>query len=256
MPPESPTGSRSPGFAGRIRAYTEATLSFLYPENCQVCRAARATHAAGYVCDECKSKIKFIEPPFCDRCGRPFEGAFTTRFECQNCRDLDLAFTSARSAAFAHEPLLDVIHQYKYNRAFWFEPFLADLLISRARVELENQWDFLIPIPLHPTREREREFNQAERLATCLSRVTNIPVNSNMLRRIRKTQSQTLLSRDERLINMKNAFALKNEQNLAGGKFVLIDDVFTTGATAGACAKALRAAGAEKVCVWTVARGL
>jgi ComF family protein len=208
------------------------------------------------VCDECKNKIKFIEPPYCDRCGRPFEGAITARFECQNCRDLDLAFTSARSAALAREPLLEMIHQYKYNRALWFEPLLADLLASRASIELESHWDFLVPIPLHPTREREREFNQAERLASCLSRVTRIPVHSNLLRRIRKTQSQTLLSRDERLINMKNAFAIKNGQKLNGGNFVLIDDVFTTGATAGACAKALRSAGAEKVCVWTVARGL
>ncbi len=243
-------------FSARLKGYVNAGLAFLYPECCQLCHSTRATSAEGYVCADCKKTIKLLEPPFCNRCGRPYEGAITNRFECENCRDLNLGFSSARSAALAREPLLDIIHQYKYNRAFWFESLLAELLISRAAPELGNNWDFLVPIPLHPTREREREFNQAERLAACLSRATGIPVYRRLLRRTRQTRSQTLLSRDERLINMKNAFALRNGEKLQGGKFVLIDDVFTTGATAGACAKVLRAADADEVCVWTVARGL
>jgi ComF family protein len=256
MQPDHASASGIAGLAARLEGYLNAGIAFLYPEYCQLCHSARATCAEGYVCADCKKTIKFLEPPFCNKCGRPYEGAITNRFECENCRDLTLSFSSARSAAIASEPLLDIIHQYKYNRAYWFETVLADLLVSHATSELGNNWDFLLPIPLHPTREREREFNQAERLAAHLSRATGIPVNRDLLRRTRQTRSQTLLSRDERLINMKNAFSMISGEKLRGGKIVLIDDVFTTGATAGACARVLRSAGADEVCVWTVARGV
>src|SRR5438552_1244346 len=82
-----------------------------------------------------------------------------------NCRDTELHFSSARSAVIANEVALDVIHRYKYSRALWFEPFLADLLIRAAAAELTHaKWDAIVPVPLHPTKERDREFNQAERL--------------------------------------------------------------------------------------------
>jgi ComF family protein len=103
---------------------------------------------------------------------------------------------------------------------------------------------------------REREFNQAERLAVHLSRATNIPANKKFLRRIQPTATQTLLSRERRAANMKNAFAVRPGTRLDKKRIVVVDDVFTTGATTNACAKALHGAGATEVCVWTVARGL
>lgn len=246
-----------PTYAARIRDFANGALGFLYPECCQICLKARSTPAEGFICPDCKTSIKLIEPPFCETCGRPYEGAITNRFECENCRQQKVDFTTARSAAAAQDVLLDIIHRYKYQRALWFEPVLTDLLISKAKPDLARQsWDFLVPIPLHPTRQREREFNQAERLARCLGKATGIAVQANLLRRTRLTTSQTLLSRDQRIVNVRNAFALDNREKLTGGRFVLIDDVFTTGATANACAKLLRAGGADEVCVWTVARGI
>ena len=108
------------------------------------------------------------EAPVCERCGRPYEGAITTAFECTNCRNLQLHFSSARSAVLAKGAVLEAIHRYKYNRALWFEPFLADLLIQAARHELQG-FASIVPVPLHRTKEREREFNQAARLAKRLS---------------------------------------------------------------------------------------
>ena len=107
-----------------------------------------------------------------------------------------------------------------------------------------------------PVKEREREFNQAERLARHLSAATKIPLNNKLLRRVSPTATQTLLTREQRAANMRGAFAVRAGMKLNGEKIVLIDDVFTTGATTSACAKALRQAGAGDVCVWTVARGL
>jgi ComF family protein len=116
--------------------------------------------------------------------------------------------------------------------------------------------DLLVPVPLYPAKKREREFNQAERLADRLGAATQIPVNQRLLRRVLPTRTQTHLNREERLANVRKAFAMRKGQRLNGERIVVVDDVFTTGATTGACARVLRAAGAGQVCVWTVARGV
>ncbi len=235
-----------------------AALAIVYPEVCQICRAERATVAEGYVCATCWRQVRFIRPPFCDRCGLPFAGELTTTFECTNCREMELHFSSARSAVAAGGMVLEIIHRYKYQRALWFEPFLADLLIREAAPVLRGAaWDWIVPVPLHPAKQREREFNQAERLARHLAAATNIPVNARLLQRIEPTLTQTRLTRPERAANVRRAFALqKAGLDLSGARIVVLDDVFTTGATTSACARALKQAGAAEVCVWTVARGL
>ena len=166
-------------------------------------------------------------------------------------------FRSARSAVVARGKVLEVIHRYKYQRALWFEPFLAELLVGQAARELHReQWDWIVPVPLHSAKEREREFNQAQRLAHHLSTATSIPAHNRLIRRILPTRTQTLLSRDERLENVNKAFALWPGGTLKDKRIVLVDDVMTTGATTNACARVLREAGAVEVCVWTVARGI
>lgn len=244
----------------RLRRFVEAGVALFYPERCRLCDEGRATAAEGYVCARCRSGrdgVRFIRPPLCERCGLPFDGAVSTRFECHNCRDQELHFSRARAAAVATGVVLEAIHRYKYHRALWHEPFLADLLTSRAVPELgRERWDWLIPIPLYPVRQREREFNQAERLARHLSVAAAIPLNVRLLRRVEPTQTQTRLTRAERTANMRQAFALRPGRSVRGQRIILVDDVLTTGATASACAKVLRAGGATEVCVWTVARGV
>jgi competence protein ComFC len=211
----------------------------------------------GFVCADCRRAVRFIAPPFCERCGLPFEGDITTAFECVNCRGMELHFRSARSAVASGGVVRKTIHGYKYQHALWFEPFLAGLLVRAAVPELDKEnWDLIVPVPLHPARKREREFNQAERLANRLGEATRIPVKTNLLRRVASTRTQTRLTRQERMDNVRNAFAMQRLQSLHGVNILLVDDVFTTGATTNACARVLRAAGAGDVCVWTVARGL
>ncbi|MBC8095294.1 MAG: ComF family protein [Akkermansiaceae bacterium] len=240
-----------------LKAAFNAALAFAFPEVCQICEAERATPAEGFVCSHCWGTVRFIKPPFCDRCGLPFQGEITSNFECTNCREMELHFRSARSAVTTGGPVLEAIHRYKYQRALWFENFLADLLIRQAEPELRaEKWDWLVPVPLYPTRQREREFNQAERLAQRLSAATRIPVNAALLKRVMPTRTQTQLTRHQRAANVRHAFVMRDPAKLGGARIVLLDDVFTTGATTSACARVLRQAGAGEVCVWTVARGL
>jgi len=243
--------------AAPLETWANAALAFIFPEVCQICGTQRATPTEGYVCSRCWTQVRFIRPPFCERCGLPFEGELTTPFECANCREMELYFSSARSAVAAWGMVLEIIHRYKYQRALWFENFLAGLLIREAGPALRAaQWDLIVPVPLHPAKRREREFNQAERLAARLGSATEIPVQARLLQRAFPTLTQTLLTREQRAANVRRAFTVRGRCRLNGERIVLVDDVFTTGATTSACARVLRAAGAGDVCVWTVARGL
>jgi ComF family protein len=168
---------------------------------------------------------------------------------------MELSFRWAQAAVVAEGVARQVIHQYKYHRALWLEPLFADLLRRTAPLVLQQEhWDMIVPVPLHPLKEREREFNQAQRLARLLSKQTQIPVNSKVLRRVEYTRTQTALNRTERVANVRHAFAVMNGLELTGRRVVLFDDVLTTGSTASACAKALKTAGVSDVCVWTLAR--
>jgi len=240
-----------------IKSWLATGLTFFYPDVCQTCGLESATAQEGYVGTRCWEKVRFIKPPFCDRCGLPFEGEIGAPFECSNCRDMELSFCSARAAVLVNGLVLDVIHRYKYQRALWFEVFLADLLQRQATSVLrQQQWDMIVPVPLFPLKKREREFNQAEHLAARLSKAVGVPLEASLLRRVEHTRTQTLLSRSERARNVRHAFRVRQASRLSGRRVVLVDDVLTTGATTSACAKVLKEAGAGEVCVWTVARGL
>ena len=243
--------------AAPIASCVEAGLAWFYPQVCQLCEAERATSAEGFVCRRCWTGVRFIKPPFCERCGLPYEGEITGPFECSNCRDLELHFSSARSAVAAKGVTLEIIHRFKYQRALWFEPFLVDLLCRAALPVLsEQKWDLVVPVPLHHAKEREREFNQAERVAIGLAQALQLPVRTELVRRVLPTRTQTQLTKIQRADNVRRAFVAGGGGNLRGERIILVDDVLTTGATTSACARVLQTLGAGEVCVWTVARGL
>lgn len=239
----------------RTRRWMDVVLGLIYPPCCQVCFSERATPDNGFVCDRCARSVRWIRPPFCYRCGLPFEGALTQVFECSNCRDQSWAFESARAAVVAEGITLEIIHRYKYHEALWFEPFLANLLTQAATPTLLGAgWDYLVPVPLHPVRERERGFNQAERLARHLGNHCGIPLAPTLLDRAEFTPTQTRLSRAQRTDNVQEAFKPRPNARLNGQNCVIVDDVLTTGATTNAVAQTLQAMGSGNVLVWSVAR--
>jgi competence protein ComFC len=243
--------------ASPFKSLLNAALGLFFPEVCQLCAMCRATPEQGYVCGECRDLVEPIEEPFCSRCGLPFQGAITHEFQCFNCAGVELHFDWARSAAVARGPVLEAIHRYKYNRQMWFEVFLAELLIARAFPSLrQDQWDAILPVPLHRSKRREREFNQAEHLADRLSKASGIPLWSQALQRIRPTESQARLPSARRIENVRGAFAVRPDHAIRSSRLVLVDDVFTTGCTTNECARALRSAGAATIGVWTVVRAV
>ena len=240
-----------------LKKGVHAAWGLLYPNLCQLCETRRAEPEHGYVCAVCQQAVQPIEPPFCLVCGLPARGEVTHFFTCSNCRDEPWQFDSARGGAVADGPVREAIHRYKYQRALWFEPFLAKLLLDRAMADLPSQsWDAVVPVPLYPVKEREREFNQAERLARHLGQALGVPVESRWIKRTEPTAQQARLSREERLDNIKRAFAPVEGRKIKGANVIVVDDVLTTGATTSAVAGVLKRMGAATVHVRAVARAV
>jgi competence protein ComFC len=239
--------------------FLEPILRMVFPHVCEICGEREAGPAQSYICEHCRNHpraMKRVQPPICKICGLWYEGEITNEFECRNCFDLGLEFTSAR-AGFQYAGLVkEVIHRFKYGRNEWFEPFLADLLIEAAGPELKFEpVDLIVPIPLHPRKRRGRGFNQAERFSARLSQATGVALDAKLMERVRDTNSQAGLDRDDRVENVKGAFKYAGAARLKGQRVLLVDDVLTTGLTASSCARELLRNGAGEVRVWTVARG-
>ncbi len=176
---------------------------------------------------------------------------------CGYCQDLRFNFSRAVASCRAEGVVRDSILRFKYNREMYFGPHLVDWLQVSARRWIDwREVDAIVPVPLHPRKQRQREFNQAEYLAKALGKSLNIPVAKRSLRRVKDTPTQTKLSAEDRARNMRGAFVVRNESVFKGKRLVLLDDVFTTGATLDSCAKVLRGAGAQNVIALAVARGV
>lgn len=264
-----PDTSEPSRFANRLRSSGRALIDLFYPRACLACdQPLPAEHEKGsldeWLCGSCISGLARVEPPFCSACGEPFDGAMTQPFRCMNCADRKFMFDFAISGFRAEGAVRDLIHKFKYNRDLSLCSVLAEMLgraLHDPRLPAEDlrEWR-LVPVPLHRGKEAERGFNQSLELCLALTRRTGIPA-LDCLARVRDTGSQASLHRNERLKNLRKAFAMRRRlfrkpPDLTGAKILLVDDVLTTGATTHECARILkRDGGAEKVVVITVARG-
>lgn len=197
-----------------------------------------------------------LSGPRCSICSQPYSGAITGTFRCMNCGDRELAFDFATAAYRSRGVVRDLIHQFKYARQIHLRRLLGRMLsegFRDARVAALSL-DAIVPVPLHHTRLREREFNQADLIAREASSRVGLPVKDCLQRR-RYTLTQTNFHREERFENLDGAFVLAEDADVTDLTLAVVDDVLTTGSTADACAAALRRAGAAAVVVITVARG-
>ena len=235
----------------------DATLALLYPQPCLICSAHVESRHDGVACANCwKATRLFAESDtLCWKCGAFSRASVTANrrpaIRCGQCDDD--AFNAARACGLYQGALRASILQLKR------EPHVASrlgcLMLTALQREPTNQSTVIVPVPLHPDREQERGFNQAAILARELAQLAALPLDEHsIVRRLHTERHRAGMDARGRHDSVADAFAVRHLDLIAGKRVLLVDDVFTTGATVSACAAALKDAGAEEVFVLTIAR--
>jgi ComF family protein len=240
----------------------EALASLVFPAPCRICAQALDTGSAIPFCHACMDALtQTLSEPLCAHCGRPIVSAAVTEGMtqplCHLCRSGVYAFDFACSFGAYTPRMSRAILLLKYGNVaplgMWFARRLAGLV---ARQPLGFAADAVVPVPLDHGRLRERGYNQAELIAKPLARLLRIPFRSYLLVRTRPRPNQLRLTRRERWETVRGAYATHKTAQVDKLRVILVDDVFTTGATLDACSQALKGAGATQVVGLTVARAL
>lgn len=235
----------------------DAVLDGLFPQNCIYCQGDREG-GGDFLCGLCRSEIEFIRRPFCNRCGIPADISYDypqDDFECGGCRKDPFKFDRARSLGQYDSILRQLIHHFKYRRQMGVMTEIASLLQKFfAESELRGSGFYVSPVPLHFKKMKERGFDQSFVIAREVARDLGLPLANGFLRRVRETQPQAKKTKGERAVNIRGAFEVDRPDWVAGKDILLVDDVFTTGATVNEAARILKRAGAARVHVFTLAR--
>ncbi|MCR4336832.1 MAG: ComF family protein [Candidatus Omnitrophica bacterium] len=238
-------------------------LDLIFPRLCIDCKKNLSSHNLFteddfQLCLSCQTKIIENIPPFCERCPFPLEPQKESKILCSYCQHYLPHFDRAWSAAVYDDQIRDLIHLFKYHSKTALRHFFTHLLTNAIETYglPARHCDLIIPIPLHPTRRRERGYNQAELLVRELSLQLNIPSHLHNLQRIRNTHPQSLLKPKERWTNIHGAFKIASPWEMKDKNILLVDDLYTTGATLSEAAATLKQAGAQKVFAITVAVAL
>jgi len=244
-----------PGMGRSANAATEITEPF----------AQLHRLLAAYCCPDCVSSFTAISSPICCCCGIMFKSRQGQDHLCGDCITRPKEFRIARAAVAYDHQLMAVMHRFKYAGKIQLAGPLGGLMRKAyMRYWDREEVDLILAVPLHTIKFRKRGFNQSYLLirrwksisAPMVDKVVGIPINTDILIRSKETVSQTGLGRQQRLKNIKGAFRVKIPEKVIAKKVLLVDDVYTTGATVNECARVLLKAGAERVDVLTVARAM
>ncbi len=236
-------------------------INILYPAVCPLCtEVVSGTHGQSRPCPRCKAKLKYVGEARCMKCGKPQNQIGKTRenssavkyyeadgelcFDCQKTRHI----YDQGAAVFEYtDGIKQSIYRYKYNGCRDFAVWYGDEMYEHLKVSLQMwQPEIIIPVPLHEKKKRKRGYNQAELIARRLGKLSGIGVDAESLVRSRETAPMKSLDDTERAENIKKAFTIASN-TLKYKKVLLIDDIYTTGATVDACAKVLKESGVERV---------
>jgi ComF family protein len=236
--------------------FRSTLFQFFLPPQCPCCEKFSEEGKQGF-CSNCLSAIRWIEPPFCSICGIPFISNEVETHPCGACVTHRKYFTIARALGAFEGSLQEAIHRWKYEGKTYLTPFFAEWMAEGLNRYWEpGSFDLLIPVPLHTQRLRERGFNQVLLLVKDLSCRTGIPYHKTILQKKKLTIPQVNLSGAEREKGLRGTFHVIEKEELLGKTVLLIDDVYTTGATVNECSKVLLRGGAERVDVFTLAHAI
>ena len=229
----------------------------VFPPVCVHCGGLVEEGGLRHLCARCGPLITFVQPPHCHVCGHPFYGEMHGRRACPHCAELAPAFREGRTCVLLQGPGRTLVHALKYHRALYVLKDIAALIRATSGIAGYLCGAALVPVPLHPRKERERGYNQSRLLAECFAAAAGANTRvTEPLRRVIDTPTQTAFDRRARQANLKNAFALRSGAAInPAERYVLIDDVFTTGSTLNACAAVLRRAGCLNLDVVTFGHG-
>lgn len=243
-----------------VKAASSSLFSILFPSDCRICRAPLTNIASLPVCEPCLAQIVPLDGPLCQICGEKlFHSISETEDKplCGICRRVGAHFRRAAAFGAYEGALRDLIHLFKYNGVRPAGKVLGGLLNQTVTAMALPDSLIVIPVPLWSGKRIARGFNQAEAIARAFINFqssSSIQLDTSILVRTRETASQTGLTRHQRRANVRGAFTVVKPAKVKGRSILVVDDVMTTGTTAGECARVLRRAGAKEVFVATVAR--
>jgi ComF family protein len=248
--------AQAPKRPGLLATALGSLADLLLPPVCIVCRTRIGNH--GLLCGACFAEIDFIAPPLCERLGvpLPYETGDGPNLSASAIANPP-AYYRARAAARYSATMRDLIQSFKYRDRHEGLPLFGRWLV-KAGHELLADADLIVPVPLYRSRLWSRRFNQSALLAQAAGRLSGVPVDCFVLKRVRATASQVGLTAKQRKRNVAGAFKIDptRKQRIKGKRVIVIDDVVTTGATVEACAKTLKRAGAAHVDVLALARAV
>jgi len=228
-----------------------AVQSLLYPRSCVLCGGKGA--AERELCAACEADLPRIKRP-CPRCGEPLPLGAPDLVPCGACQKEPPPFDACRAALSYAWPVPTLVADLKFRGRLATGRLLAELMGDTLEAEGAERPGLILPVPLHPARQRERGFNQALEIARPLAKRLGAPVVPGLCRRTRPTRPQTELERRARKRNVRGAFHLVHPPGV--DQVAVLDDVVTTGSTVGEIARLLKAAGAVRVEVWCAARAV
>lgn len=206
----------------------------------------------GYLCLNCRQKIEFLYPPLCRLCSKKIEK--NTSGLCKECRANSFAYDRVISVTAYKEPLVSLIHLFKYKSYDYLGEFFASLMtqhFSKIGFSLYN-YATITCVPMHTAKLRDRGYNQAAILAKLLANYFKIPYKDDIIYESKERISQTQIDKQNRKVNVRDVFLVKD--TASGENIILVDDIFTTGSTVNACAGALKEKGAKAITVITLSK--
>ena len=241
-----------------LQSLTEGFFDLIYPSNIYCIRCGNIIDDSRpyALCDVCVRTLKWVGERTCLRCGKILQENYLHEL-CTDCRDMEHRYTRGFTCVEYGSAERELLHRFKYKDKSYLGRKLAEIMYDRIQAE-DLDPDILLPVPMYRRKEKTRGYNQAVILAKSLAELMGKPYDGKLLLRIADTKAMSRLSAGERRRNIQRAFIVSTRKSaiLKNKRVLLLDDIYTTGSTADACAEALIEAGASEIFVFTFASGV